>query len=204
MMASTSKPFAIYFFVEEAMGKIKIFRKDSQNIRAEKMGTRVAQLARAAARNGSAYNCTHKRRGGAKPNPLDSRSAVRILPRLQRGTNLNQAGAQGHYIAAVTGIKPATPCPGFYSPPKPPWKRLTDAMRHILPTPFNVPQMCGRGCRVVPAGWHYENNRNQSGRACEVYRQELPSLLLQLRRGRVLPAQGDARDLQPARLFRRA
>lgn len=38
MMASTSKPFAIYFFVEEAMGKIKIFRKDSQIIRAEKNG----------------------------------------------------------------------------------------------------------------------------------------------------------------------
>lgn len=89
MMASTSKPFAIYFFVEEAMGKIKIFRKDSRNIRAEKTGTCVAQLARAAARNGSAYNCTHKRRRGASLTPSAAGRRFESAPQVLQNSNLN-------------------------------------------------------------------------------------------------------------------
>ena len=48
-----------------------------------------------------------------------------------------------------------------------------------------------------------ENHRGQSRRAYEIHRQELPLSLLQLHRGRDMPAQSHKADLRPARVRRR-
>lgn len=81
------------------------------------MGSRVAQSDRAAARNGSAYNHNHNRRGVVSLIPSTAGRRFESCRDYNRGTNLNQAGAQASpYSGGDCNIR-TRPAPAFILKP---------------------------------------------------------------------------------------